>query len=109
MGEKNRSVIRRIDKLRPDDKVISSVVLSDWVEIPTGTLVSKRVLRFPKTIRLEDYDPDQPEGQDLVTRVDYAIELLEVGSDFDDDVFEIQGEGAVAVWEKGQLTRQPNP
>lgn len=109
VATKSLSDISRIDRLRPDGRIITSVVLLDSVEIPAKNLSDDKPLRFPKEIRLLGYDPDQPAGEHIVTRVDYAIEQLEVGSDIDYDVFVIEQEKAVAVWEKGVEIRKRSP
>ncbi len=105
-GDRN---IHRIDRLRPDGETISTIVLSEWMEVLADSLAGNNLLRFPKEIRLDGYDPDQPEGNHLVTRVDYVIEHLEVDSYFDDEIFKIDGKSAVAVWERGQRIRQHDP
>ena len=101
-AKKAFSTLHWVYRKRPDGKIISSIHLEDMMDVTTR---DEQRLQFPRTIEFAGYDPDQPRGQHLVTLVDYVIEHLEVGSDFE-DVFQLEGEPTVSAWEQGELTAE---
>ena len=77
----------KVERLRIDDKPLTSIVSSDFISTPAGD--------FPRRIQVQAFDAQST----VVMQVDFYIDTLEVNQQIDNSVFKIKDEEAEVVWD----------
>jgi len=80
----------KIERLRPDDRALTSIVLNDYISTVAGD--------FPRRIQVKAFDDQST----MLMQVDYYIEKLEVNQPIDPSVFAIMNDEAQGVWDSNE-------
>jgi len=103
--------LHTIDKVRPDGKLISTLIFMDFDRV--GDSITKgEETRFPRRIDWRVLDPDGIDPDQVLLEVSFQIEVLSFSGELDEEIFTIVPDDTVDVQYQGEVIQartKPKP